>query len=46
MTQPGSTSELDHVLGEIRAEISLLNSRLNALISSQSFFADRLWIIA
>jgi hypothetical protein len=37
MTQPGPTGELDHVRGEIRAEISLLNSRLNALISSQSF---------
>ena len=32
-----STSELDHIRGEIRAEISLLNNRLNALISSQSF---------
>lgn len=37
MTEPASTNELDHVRGEIRAEISLLNSRLNALISSQSF---------
>lgn len=33
----GSTNELDHIRGEIRAEINLLNSRLNALISSQSF---------
>jgi hypothetical protein len=32
-----STIELDHVRREIRAEINLLNSRLNALISSQSF---------
>lgn len=32
-----STSELDHIRQEIRAEINLLNSRLNALISSQSF---------
>lgn len=32
-----STSELDHIRGEIRAEINLLNSRLNALISSQAF---------
>lgn len=31
------TDELVHVRGEIRAEITLLNSRLNALISSQSF---------
>ena len=31
------TNELDHVRQEIRAEINLLNSRLNALISSQSF---------
>ena len=31
------TSELDHIRAEIRAEIELLNSRLNALISSQSF---------
>lgn len=30
-------TELDHVRAEIRAEIQLLNSRLNALISSQSF---------
>ncbi|MHA6299890.1 hypothetical protein [Devosia sp. CAU 1758] len=30
-------TELDHTRNEIRAEISLLNSRLNALISSQSF---------
>ena len=37
MTQPASTNELDHVREEIRAEINLLNSRLNALISSQSF---------
>ena len=37
MTQHASTTELDHVRGEIRAEINLLNSRLNALISSQSF---------
>ena len=33
----GSTNELDHIRAEIRAEINLLNSRLNALISSQSF---------
>jgi hypothetical protein len=32
-----STSQLDHIRAEIRAEINLLNSRLNALISSQSF---------
>lgn len=32
-----STSQLDHIREEIRAEINLLNSRLNALISSQSF---------
>ena len=31
------TDELDRIRGEIRAEITLLNSRLNALISSQSF---------
>jgi len=30
-------TDLDHARGEIRAEIELLNSRLNALISSQSF---------
>lgn len=34
---PLASSELDHIRGEIRAEIGLLNSRLNALISSQSF---------
>ena len=32
-----TTTELDHIRQEIRAEINLLNSRLNALISSQSF---------
>lgn len=31
------TDEFDHARGEVRAEITLLNSRLNALISSQSF---------
>ncbi|MBD8066064.1 hypothetical protein IC608_11330 [Devosia sp. PTR5] len=31
------TSELDHLRQEIRAEINLLNNRLNALISSQAF---------
>lgn len=31
------TAQIDHIRGEIRAEIALLNSRLNALLSSQSF---------
>lgn len=36
-TDSVAMSELDHIRREIRAEINLLNSRLNALISSQSF---------
>ena len=31
------TDQLDYIRTEIRAEIGLLNSRLNALIGSQSF---------
>ena len=37
MTESPATGELDHVREEIRSETGLLNSRLNALISSQSF---------
>jgi len=32
-----ATDQLDHIRTELRAEIELLNSRLNALIASQSF---------
>lgn len=32
-----NTQQLDHVRAEIRSEIGLLNDRLNALMSSQSF---------